>query len=1039
MHFRLQRGAWRTLQGLTEESPSPYFRTGYRAGFVIRPVVFAVVFGGAALLDCRANRANQAHTEGLGCAVTVQTADSALGVTAAPEGARLNCRYQKLVGRATSEGLWVESTEAGSGGSLRIVASAVGRVDPGAGNGGQGPRVFGENFWASDLSELLRPGGKALTGTGTLCIESNLVRFSRPSAVEEYSVDLNGIRQDFLIREAPSGPGELWLELAVAGAEPQKVSGGLKLVLRESGRALAYSTLRVTDATGRELAADFERMEEGEFGVRVCDAEAVYPVRIDPIFSDADWVSLGTGTIPEVDVMAGDEAGNLYVGGSFNMIGETFANGIAKWDGTSWSPLGLGISASPSSGQSWGVKAIAVAGEVVYVGGIFTSAGGGTANNIAKWDGTSWTALGDGTDGEVRALLVNGSQVYAGGNFTHAGGLSVSNIARWDGAAWSPLRSGVNGAVYALAAIGTSIYAGGFFSTAGGVTAVSIARWNGDEWSAVGTGSANGAVVALAASGTSLYASGGFYRIGELQVNHIAKWDGQSWSALGSGLDGAALSMAIMGTDLYAGGDIRIAGGRDVKGLARWNGNEWSSLEPAVNAPGARWFVWAMAARGAELCFSGAFIRPEGPIEHYLGKLTGSTWFWLDPGLNGRVLAVAAGGDELYIGGEFTTVGHVEVNGIAKWNGSRWSALGTGVYGPVRPGGERPCVQALAVSGSNVYAAGMFTSAGGVVAGCIARWDGQQWWALPGLTAPYPTLVQGVNKLAAIGGELYAAGMFTTEGPAPATNVAKWNGSAWLPVRAPWSSIDAFAVGDDGLYAAGSGASSSGVAKWDGKTWSILGTGINGSITSLAVVGSNVYAGGSFTAGGSACNVAKWDGAADWLPVGGGTVSGYGGWPNVYALAAVGAELYAGGSFTNVGGVAAANIARWDGTHWSALGSGVNNKVSALVNDGAGHLFVGGEFFVAGTNVSRGVALANVGGTPPGGVVQGIQAEPGLVRLHFLGVPGCAYHVERATDVRFMKNLSILLRTNCPAAGGCFCYVDSNPPGECAFYRLHRQ
>ena len=44
----------------------------------------------------------------------------------------------------------------------------------------------------------------------------------------------------------------------------------------------------------------------------------------------------------------------------------------------------------------------------------------------------------------------------------------------------------------------------------------------------------------------------------------------------------------------------------------------------------------------------------------------------------------------------------------------------------------------------------------------------------------------------------------------------------------------------------------------------------------------------------------------------------------VYALAVSGSTLYAGGGFTTAGGSAANYIAQWNGSSWSALGSGMN-------------------------------------------------------------------------------------------------------------------
>ena len=92
-----------------------------------------------------------------------------------------------------------------------------------------------------------------------------------------------------------------------------------------------------------------------------------------------------------------------------------------------------------------------------------------------------------------------------------------------------------------------------------------------------------------------------------------------------------------------------------------------------------------------------------------------------------------------------------------------------------------------------------------------------------------------------------------------------------------------------------------------------MGTGLNKTNFALAALGTNLYAGGLFTqAGGIPANqIARWDGNA-WYPVGGGVV----GTGTVQALATLGNNLYAAGTFTNMGNVTANRIAKWDGTNW---------------------------------------------------------------------------------------------------------------------------
>jgi hypothetical protein len=350
-----------------------------------------------------------------------------------------------------------------------------------------------------------------LPETGTLAIEAQGVRFTRPGLVEEYSVSMDGVRQDFVVLERPAGVGELAVRLAVSGARVEPAVSGARFVLDNSGRKLAYSRLRATDATGRELTAQMEvesnpgdskqttgmsrilltsagktsEVSGSALVVVVNDAEAAYPVRIDPTFSEANWSSFGgiPGVGGTVYVAAVDSAGNLYIGGIFTAVGNTIVNNIAEWNGSTWLALGSGLAGVSDASLLTGVFALAVSGSDLYAGGNFTTAGGNPANYIAKWDGSSWSPLDSGTAGTtpgtygyVHARAVSGSDLYAGGSFSTAGDIAANRIAKWDGSSWTPLGSGVNEPVRALVVSGSDLYAGGAFTTAGGKVSEYLAR-----------------------------------------------------------------------------------------------------------------------------------------------------------------------------------------------------------------------------------------------------------------------------------------------------------------------------------------------------------------------------------------------------------------------------------------------------------------------------------------------------------------------------------------------------------------------------------
>src|SRR3990172_1266317 len=242
-----------------------------------------------------------------------------------------------------------------------------------------------------------------------------------------------------------------------------------------------------------------------------------------------------------------------------NIVNRNFGNKLVC--NKAWTALGSGMNAA--------VYAIAVMGGELYAGGNFTTAGGVSANKIAKWNGTNWTALGSGMNNSVNAIAVMGGELYAGGAFTTAGGVSANKIAKWNGTNWTALGSGVNNHVYAFEVMGGELYAGGEISTAGGVSANHVAKWNGTNWTALGSG-INGYVRGFAVMGGELYAGGQFSTAGGVSAMHVAKWNDTNWTALGSGMNQAVWPLAVMGGELYAGGQFTTAGGVSANHVAKW-------------------------------------------------------------------------------------------------------------------------------------------------------------------------------------------------------------------------------------------------------------------------------------------------------------------------------------------------------------------------------------------------------------------------------------------------------------------------------------
>jgi len=105
----------------------------------------------------------------------------------------------------------------------------------------------------------------------------------------------------------------------------------------------------------------------------------------------------------------------------------------------------------------------------LILGGSFSVIDNVDAMNVARFDGTHWSAMGEGFDGRVESLIFHHGDPIACGPFLASGNAFVSHVARWDGSHWLPIGDGVSDAGGGLAEYAGALHCGRF-------------RWNGARW-----------------------------------------------------------------------------------------------------------------------------------------------------------------------------------------------------------------------------------------------------------------------------------------------------------------------------------------------------------------------------------------------------------------------------------------------------------------------------------------------------------------------------------------------------------------------------
>ena len=325
--------------------------------------------------------------------------------------------------------------------------------------------------------------------------------------------------------------------------------------------------------------------------------------RNDAAALDSTGSVTGWNPSPNNQVEALAVAGStVYLGGGFTSVenstgsGSVTRNYAAAVDAThgydtGWNP-------SPSNQ----VFALAVSGSTVYLGGSFvsvensTGSGSVTRHDAAAVDATNGydTGWNPNPTGTVKALAVSGSTVYLGGVFTSVENSTGSgSVTRHDAAAvdatngydtgWNPSPTSQ---VDALAVSGSTVYLGGSFVSvenstgSGSVTrhyAAAVDATNGYDtgWNP----NPSSTVLALAVSGSTVYLGGDFTSVenstgsGSVTRHYAAAVDATNGYDTGWNPDPNTQvdALAVSSSTVYAGGQFRSVGALAQQGVAAFS------------------------------------------------------------------------------------------------------------------------------------------------------------------------------------------------------------------------------------------------------------------------------------------------------------------------------------------------------------------------------------------------------------------------------------------------------------------------------------
>lgn len=676
-------------------------------------------------------------------------------------------------------------------------------------------------------------------------------------------------------------------------------------------------------------------------------------------------------------------------------FGQSVYGDLIKFDGKNILPF------RPNSPNVQGVvycMSIDSAG-VIYIGGDFDSVDGKSIKNLARWYNNEWTGMGIGPNASVHAMACSNKEVFISGPFDSIDQKKTGGLVRWDGSQFYSLDTLIIGeSISKMVVLDSLMFAQGMIRFSNSNQRYIQMIWDGVAHRGISARGMDGRVTDMDVVGSDLYVCGSFDSIEGIYAPLIAKFNGVTWSRVGSMVPkpkfqaGASYieKMEFGNGNIYCTGHTIIDGTDTLENQYKFDGTRWLQGAPIMKSS-------FMDLNGKALIRSPYIYLTDSTFlftglanfeDPFIHPFQDTSQHGINPQNEGPVY-LASDAQNLYVRYVHSVGGTILTDyEYAVWNGGAWSVStindSVKVATPVLTG-----------SGGDMFLHGHFQTFGKDKrkTSMLARWDGQVWHMYydSAFNNRYKqeqlnfAKVYVMNKdfIYAIGADnsLHQRGLF------------RWRDNAWNEVTFPeeiTQTPEMYAFDDTIIYfmVPMSVSTSAGpyytfnIYKWDSHTLTNLteyfrpskgavGDTVGADAYVMMAHKGKLYVGGYFSHFGDTIshNIIFFDGM-NWRSMGDGCMfddpytylQGVSGHIGVNNIVGYGSDVIAAGQFSGPAKLRTNSIARWDGSNWFTLGSGVIQD-KGYVRDQLGevrgmtlldnNLYVVGEFTRAGGKIAH--------------------------------------------------------------------------------------